>query len=70
MILFFILGFGFGGSVSVNTIYLQEFMMKKHRAMTIAGFGVIDGAAVALLILYFILISKDWKGWYWMCVAM
>ena len=38
--------------------------------MTIAGFGIIDGGAVALLIMYFVLISKDWEPWYVMCVIL
>ena len=32
---FFIFGLGFGGSVSINTLYMQEFMMKKHRAIVL-----------------------------------
>ena len=38
--------------------------------MTIAGFGVIDGGCVALLILYFVFITKDWEPWYIMCVCL
>ena len=66
--LFFIFGLGFAGTVSVGVIYAQEFMMHKHRSMTIAGFGVIDGAVVAILVLYFYVVSKDWAPWYVMCV--
>lgn len=68
VLLFFIFGLGFAGTVSVGVIYAQEFMMHKHRSMTIAGFGVIDGAVVAILVLYFYVVSKDWAPWYVMCV--
>ena len=44
--------------------------MKKHRSMTIAGFGVLDGGEVAILIFYFVFISKDWVPWYIMVTAL
>lgn len=31
-ICFFVFGIGFGGSVSINALYMQEFMLKRHRA--------------------------------------
>ena len=37
--LFFIYGLGFGGTVAVGAIYVQEFMMKEHRAKTIGFLG-------------------------------
>lgn len=30
----FLFGIGFGGSVSINSLYMQEFLMKEHRALT------------------------------------
>ena len=45
-------------------------MMHKHRSMTIAGYGVIDGGVVAILVLYFWFVSKDWEPWYVMCILL
>ena len=56
--LFFIYGLGFGGTVAVGAIYVQEFMMKKHRAPCIGYFGIFDGAAVAIIVFYFYFITK------------
>ena len=69
-ILFFIYGLGFGGTVAVGAIYVQEFMMKKHRALTIGMFGIFDGAAVAIIVFYFYFITKFWEPWYYMCLAI
>jgi len=32
---FFALGLGFGGSISINVLYMQEFLQKKHRAFVL-----------------------------------
>ena len=44
--------------------------MHKHRSMTIAGYGVIDGGVVAILVMYFWFVSKDWEPWYLMCILI
>ena len=38
--------------------------------MTIAGYGVIDGGVVAILVMYFWFVSKDWEPWYLMCILI
>ena len=30
---FLLMGLGFGGSISINALYVQEFLMKQHRAI-------------------------------------
>ena len=48
--IFLIFGLCFGGSVSINTLYMQEFLVKRYRATIIAVIGTIEGFLVALLI--------------------
>ena len=57
---FIIYGLGFGGTISINTLYTQEFLQKKHRALTITVAQMIKGTIVALLVLYFLFITKNW----------
>ena len=58
------MGLGFGGSVAVNTLYVQEFLPKQHRATVLAVGMTIDSLCVALLVFYFLYITKYWQGWY------
>ena len=67
---FFIMGLGFGGSISTNSLYLQEFMQKRHRAVALMIGQIIEGLTVATLILYFMYISKEWQYWYYVGLLM
>ena len=67
---FFVMGLGFGGSISTNSLYLQEFMQKRHRAVALMVGQIIEGLTVATLILYFMYISKEWQYWYYVGLMM
>ena len=56
--------------MAVGAIYVQEFMMKKHRAPCIGYFGIFDGAAVAIIVFYFYFITKYWEPWFFMCIGI
>ena len=61
---FLLLGLGFGGSISVNSLYAQEFVAKKHRAIILTWAATIEGLTVTFLCLYFLYLTKYWQGWY------
>ncbi len=58
------MGLCFGGSVSVNSLYVQEMLMKQHRAVVLTITGTIEGLSVAMVCIYFLYITKYWQGWY------
>ena len=62
--IFFLIGLGFGGTVSVNTLFVQEFLQKKHRAIVVTTGQTFDSLSVLLLVLYLLVITKHWQGWY------
>ena len=68
--IFFILGVGFGGSISVNALYCQEFLLKKHRAIVIASAQCLESTTVSFVCIYFLYITKYWQAWYIMATVL
>ena len=68
--IFALLGLGFGGSISVNALYAQEFVQKKHRAIILTFAATVEGLTVIFLCTYFLYITKYWQGWYVMCTVL
>ncbi len=58
------MGLCFGGSISVNSLYVQELLLKKDRAVVLTLTGTIEGLSVARMCIYFLYITKYWQGWY------
>lgn len=63
--IFAIMGLAFGGSISINSLYLQEFLQKRHRASVLTVAQTIEGMTVGFVVVYFLYITKYWQGWYW-----
>ena len=57
---FFIMGLGFGGSISINALYVQELLQKRHRATVLTIGQTIEGLTIAFLVIYLLFISKYW----------
>lgn len=64
-VIFFFFGVGFVGNVSIGPLYIQEFLQKRHRAISICVIQTLEGFVVILCVLYFVYITKDWKPWYY-----
>ena len=69
-ICFFVFGLGFGGTISVATLYMMEFMMKKHRAFVLMIGMTVEGLTITFLVGYFLYITKYWQYWYIGCTVM
>jgi len=69
-IIFFIIGIAFGGNVMTNSLFAQEFLQKKHRAAVMTSGMTCDSFSVAVLVFYFLVITKHWQGWYLFGFAM
>lgn len=59
-IVFFIMGYGFSGSIILDKLYVQEFLLKKHRPYVLASGTVTGGLSVCFLVIYFLYITKYW----------
>ena len=68
--IFLFIGLGFGGSVATNSLYVQEFLQKRHRAKVLIAGMTIDSMCVLLLVFYFLVITKHWQGWYVMGLVL
>ena len=69
-VIFLCMGLAFGGSISINSLYMQEFLSVRYRAIALTVGQTIEGMTVALLVCYFAYWTKYWQGWYWMCFGM
>lgn len=59
-IIFFFFGLGFVGNVSIDSLYLQEFLQKRHRSIALTVIQTLEGFVVILCVIYFVYITKDW----------
>ena len=60
-----LLGFSLGGSIVVCSIYVQEFLLEKHKSIVIAAVSTFEGLVLFFATLYFLYITKDWHYWYY-----
>lgn len=68
-IIFVLLGVGFVGSISINSLYLQEFMQARHRAFAFTIGQTFEGLTTFFVVIYFLYITKYWQGWYVMTLV-
>jgi MFS family permease len=62
--IFFLMGCAFGGNISVSSLYVQELVQERHRAIVYSVGSAFECIAVAVLCIYFLYITKYWQGWY------
>jgi MFS family permease len=59
-IIFLLMGVGFGGTISVGSLYVQELVQKQHRAIVLTVGSTTESLCVAYLCIYFLYITKYW----------
>ena len=63
-IIFFVFGLCFGGSISINNVYVQEQLQKKHRALVLTCGYAVGYSSVGVFVFCLLFITKYGQFWY------